>query len=395
MRFCFISAAATLCLTCAMVLNGCSTVPTSGPSGSAIGKVSDAKKANGIQLVDVNDLIARRLAASSTHTVLAEELPSVRTSPDAIQAGDVIEITIWEAPPALLFNDTMSTSSSSGSTATAASHSTTLPEQTVSSDGRINIPFAGSVKVAGHTPAEVEHDIAIKLKGKANDPQVIVRRTLNASSYVTVIGEVDHSTRMPLTPHGERLLDAIAAAGGVRQTVSKMTIQVARQGVVKSIALDTVIRDPRQDIRLQPDDIITAVYQPLSFVALGATGRNSEVPFETTGISLAEALARSGGLADMRADPSAVFIFRFEDADALDWPVQPVRKTPEGRVPVVYRIDLRDPANLFVARDFAMHDKDILYASNAPLAEIQKFMNVVGSLTNPVVGAATIQNDTN
>jgi polysaccharide biosynthesis/export protein len=97
----------------------------------------------------------------------------------------------------------------------------------------------------------------------------------------------------------------------------------------------------------------------------------------------------------MRADPSAVFIFRFEDADALDWPVQPVRKTPEGRVPVVYRIDLRDPANLFVARDFAMHDKDILYASNAPLAEIQKFMNVVGSLTNPVVGAATIQNDTN
>jgi polysaccharide biosynthesis/export protein len=388
------STVATLCLSCVLVLGGCSTVPADGPSGSAVRKSADSSKQTGIQLVDVDDLVARHLAEHGLRSALAAELPTAHRSADALEAGDIIEVDIWEAPPALLFSDTVISSSSTGAS-TTASHSTTFPEQTVSSDGSINIPFAGRVPVAGRTPAQVERDIAARLKGKANDPQVIVRRTTNGSSYVTVVGEVEHSTRMPLTPHGEHLLDAIAAAGGVRQPLTKMTIQVARQGVISSVPLDLVISNPAQNIRLQPDDVVTAVYQPLSFVALGATGRNSEVMFESTGITLAQALARSGGLADMRANPSAVFIFRFEDANALDWPNQPVRKTPDGRVAVIYRIDLRNPANLFVAQDFVMRDKDMLYAANAPLVEIQKFMAVVGSLTNPIIGVETIQNDSN
>ena len=123
---------------------------------------------------------------------------------------------------------------------------------------------------------------------------------------------------MPLTAKGERLLDALAAAGGVRQPVNKMTLQVSRSGQVQAMALDAIIRDPKQNIVLQPGDVITSFFQPLSFTVLGATGKNEEINFEAQGISIAQALARAGGLQDVRADARGVFLFRFESPDVLD-----------------------------------------------------------------------------
>ena len=126
--------------------------------------------------------------------------------------------------------------------------------------------------------------------------------THNYSSNATVVGEVNTSTRVPLVPGNERLLDAIAAAAGVRQPVNKMTIQITRDENVYSLPLETIIRDPKQNVPLLPGDVVTALFQPYSFTALGATGKNEEVNFETQGITLAQALARSGGLIDSRSN---------------------------------------------------------------------------------------------
>ncbi|KAJ3472924.1 hypothetical protein NLI96_g13199 [Meripilus lineatus] len=190
---------------------------------------------------------------------------------------------------------------------------------------------------------------------------------------------------MQLTPRGERLLDALASAGGVRQPIDKITLQVTRGSAVASLPLDVVIRDPRQNVPLQAGDVVTALFQPFSFTALGATGKNQEVNFEAQGITLAQALARSGGLEDTRSDARGVFIFRLENADALRWPTSPVRTTADGRVPVIYRIDLKDPNAFFVAQSFVMDNKDVLYVSNAPVTEIQKVLNLVFSVAYPVV----------
>jgi polysaccharide export outer membrane protein len=87
--------------------------------------------------------------------------------------------------------------------------------------------------------------------------------------------------------------------------------------------------------------VITVISQPLTFTALGATGKNDEIPFEAQGISLAQALARAGGLLDTRADAQGVFIFRFRAggcprvASARLCP-----QLPDGRVPVVYRLQI-------------------------------------------------------
>jgi polysaccharide export outer membrane protein len=261
-----------------------------------------------------------------------------------------------------------------------------MPEQMVNREGVVNVPFAGQIKVSGHRLDEIENEIVKRLHGKANQPQVMVRMLRNNTANVTVVGEVVSSTRMPLTPKGERLLDALAAAGGVRQPVNKMTLQLTRGDQVRSMPLESVIRDPKQNVYLQPGDVMTALFQPLSFTALGATGKNEEVPFEAQGISLAQALARVGGLQDAKADAMGVFIFRFEREAALEWGDKKPVLTPEGMVPVVYRLDLKNPASFFVAQSFPVRDEDVMYVSNAPAAELQKFLNLISTIIYPSLG---------
>jgi polysaccharide biosynthesis/export protein len=196
---------------------------------------------------------------------------------------------------------------------------------------------------------------------------------------------VVNNTRVPLTARSEKLLDAIAAAGGSKQPVHKTTVQITRGTTTVAMSLDTVIRNTQHNITLQSGDIITALYQPLSFTALGATGKNDEINFEAQGISLAQALGRVGGLQDSRADAQGIFIFRLENANALTWPRNPAAITPEGMVPVIYRIDLKDPASFFVAQSFMVQNKDVLYVSNAPAAELQKFANLIYTIAIPAI----------
>lgn len=80
-----------------------------------------------------------------------------------------------------------------------------------------------------------------------------------------------------------------------------------------------------------------------------------------------------------------MFIFRLEDRQALTWPSQPVRTTVNGKVPVIYHINLKDPDSFFVAQSFMMDNKDVLYVSNAPVAELQKVLNLVFSVAYPIV----------
>jgi len=371
-------------------LSACSFMTAAGPSTRAVNHADQQTVANAdIRIIDVTDAVARQVIASNRSALFSEILGDGMPAGSVIGAGDVLDIAIWEAPPAALFGVAGGDPRLTSSTSTA--RGTTLPEQMVNSDGRITIPFAGSVPAAGRTPQQIERDIMARLAGKAHQPQVIIRLVRNATSNVTVVGDIANSTRVPLTAKGERLLDILAAAGGVKQPVGKMTIQITRGDRVASLPLEAVIKDPHQNIRLQPDDVVTALFQPYSFTALGATGRNEELPFEGTGITLAQALGRVAGLQDLRADVRGVFIFRLEDPAALGLaPGAEVRTTPDGKVPVIYRIDMKNPAAFFIAQGFPIRNKDVLYVSNAPLADVQKFVNVLSSTIFPIASAATL-----
>ncbi len=377
----------SLVLLTVSLLSGCaSLLPSLGPSRHQIEAASHREGTVPLQIIEVNDDVTRQLRTRQTYRLFSETLGNQHLDRRTVGPGDVLDISIWEAAPATLFSVApISASLASGGGQLPTSRATTLPEQSVDDEGFIFVPFAGRIPAAGHTLEEIQKDIVARLTGKANQPEVLVRMTRNLASNVTVVGEVVTSTRVPLLPGSERLLDALAAAEGVRQPVSKMTIQVTRAEHVYSLPLETIIRDPKQNVPLMPGDVVTALYQPYSFTALGATGKNAEINFETQGITLAQALARAGALIDQQSNPKGVFIFRFEPKDALTWPNEPVKTTDDGLVPTIYRLDLTDPQSFFRIQNFLMADKDILYVSNAPITEIEKFLNVLFTVAYPVL----------
>ena len=208
------------CLGLMLALSGCATLPdwlsASGPSREQVQEKRDTGRIEGIHLIDVNDALARNLAQSKKLSQFIDVFPSNGTNNYLIGPGDIIEVSVWEAPPAMLFGSVV-LDPRAGPTTTRV---VTFPEQMVTPDGTITMPFGGRVPVKGRTTQEIEADIVKRLTGKANQPQVLVRVIKNNTSNVTVVGEVSNSTLMPLTPKGERLLDALAAGGGVKQPIN-------------------------------------------------------------------------------------------------------------------------------------------------------------------------------
>jgi polysaccharide export outer membrane protein len=373
------SGIAALCL----LLNGCGTMPgwisSSGASRQQVMEMPKEEETHleGVKLVVVNDALARRLAAGKVLGRFSDVFRDYTVNNYAIGPGDVLDVTIWESPPAMLFGAGLMDPTKPPSA--GVSSAVSFPQQMVSAAGTITVPFAGHVSVNGRDTQQIESEIARRLKGKANNPQVMVQVVKNNSANVTVVGEVTNNLEMPLTPKGERLLDAIAAGGGVKDPVSRVAVQLTRGNVTSTMALESVIRDPRQNVPLESGDVVTALFQPRSFSVLGATGKNDEMPLEAQGISLAQALARAGGVIDNRADARGVFIFRFEDAKLVNGP------DAKGVVPVVYQVDLRNPTSFFVTQNFPVQDRDVIYVANSPEAEFTKFLRLVISVASPSV----------
>ena len=104
-------------------------------------------------------------------------------------------------------------------------------------------------------------------------------------------------------------------------------------------------------------------------------------------------MARVGGLDDDKADPSSVFLFRFESGDLVSrlCPDRPI-SFGAGRVPVIYRLNLLDPMGLFLAQSFSIREGDMIYVSNAGGAQLMKFLRLVGTAFTPAVNGAQLYN---
>lgn len=166
---------------------------------------------------------------------------------------------------------------------------------------------------------------------------------------------------------------------------------MTRAGITRAMPLEHIIKDPIQNILVQPADVLTAYYQSLSFTVLGATGKNTEISFETQGITLAQALGRIEGLKDNQANSSALFIFRFEERENI--PLSHYKKVkPSFKIPVVYRVNLNDPETFFMAQNFFIKDKDVIYVANAPGAELYKFLRMIGAGLYPIGMANAMYN---
>ena len=364
---------------------GCSALPTAGPTVHDVmhQEVADAHKR--FDIVDVNEHVVEALLAEPKESFQARFKGYGRPPQPRIGIGDTLTVTIWEAASGGLFG------SSPIDHITTGSHSVTIPDQMVGSDGAITIPFAGRIPVAGRLPLEVQHDIESRLAGKAIEPQALVTINKSVTNTVTVEGEVVSGARVPLTLKGDRLLDVIAAAGGAKAPVYQTFVQLTREGVTVTIPMERLVSNPAENIYAWPGDTLTLVQLPQTFSVFGATTTNADTPFGAPKINLAEALAKSGGLADVRADPQGVFLFRFEPpavVNALHTASLPIG--PDGASPVVYRLNLKEAQNYFFAERFPVEDKDVIYVANAPSTDLLKLFTLVSTLTGPVISGVVV-----
>ncbi len=378
------------------MLSGCYMLPNDGPGFRDVNnqvKTEDPGVQNFL-LVDVNGHVIETMRTRSRPSI-AESFHSQAPAPNLmIGSGDRLNVSIYEAGTETLFSGSQ-TGSTSGGGAPPSARGVQIPEQTVSSDGKISVPFAGRIVVAGKTTEEVQQLIEKALAGKAARPQVLVSMVGNGSSKVTVVGDVVNGARVPLSSNGDRLLDVIAEAGGARSAPYETAISLTRGEATVTLPMSEVLRNPRENVFLQPGDSVVLTRQTKSFSAMGATGRTAQILFDSSGVNLIEAVAKAGGLTDGRADPRGVYLFRLEAQDvAKNLGLGDQVVTPGSLIPVIYRLDLTQAGGYFVGQGFEMRDRDIIYVASAPTNEVMKFLQLIGAAAQPVIQGVVIDRAT-
>lgn len=382
---------ATVCArVCAMALlvgglAGCAAMPSTGPTAAAI--VHAAQPHDPQRPFELIDLDAARITTLARFRPprLSARFPDRRPSPvQTIGVGDAIQVTIFEAGTGGLFT-------ASAGQLGGGSKNVTLPTQAVEADGTIGIPFAGRIRAAGRTPAQVAQAIEGALTGRALDPQAVVSIQQGRSGLVTVTGQVGAANRVPLSPQGDRLLDVLANAGGPSGNPNELFVQLTRGPSTAVSPLRAIIEAPTENVFVWPNDTIFVYREPQVFTAFGATGQSGNFPFEYERMTLAEAIGAASGLNDQRADPAGVFVYRLERRDAVCALLAYAPcEIPGELVPVVYRLDLRDPEGLFHARQMLVRNKDIVYVANSEVAELRKFLSLVGTVMSGVRSGAAL-----
>ena len=380
------SAVLLICLSGA-ALAGCAYLPTSGPTAGDV--IDRGVQENQIRydVVDVDPGVVAILLAQPAESFRTRFGKYGLPAAPKIGIGDTLSVSIWEAAGGGLFGTSPTEHVSAGS------RNVMIPEQIVARDGGISVPFAGRVPVAGRTTVEVQREIERRLAEKAIEPQVIVTIVKSVTYAATVSGEVVNGARVPLSVNGDRMLDLIALAGGAKAAVYDTFVRLSRNGVTVTMPMERLVSNPAENIYAQPGDVLTLVRVPQTYSVLGATGQNAQITFNAQRITLVEALAKAGGLQDLRSDPAGVFLFRFEPPTVVAALNAPQLGTgPDRTSPVVYRLDMSDANSYFLAQRFPVEDKDIIYVANARLNELQKFFTLLNTLTGPVITGIVVKN---
>lgn len=359
----------------ALLLAGCSALPGSGPTAAEIRRgAKPDQNTIGFRIVDVNadvvrDVTRRAMAADAALPTLVTLAAPGRN--DVVGPGDILTVGVYEVGVSLF-----GANSDTGATFDPSARGQSFPTVVVDRQGAITLPYVGRIEVAGRTPSEIQTLIERGLRGKSQNPQALVTVRLNVSDTVFVSGDVRRPGRFDLSLQNERLLDAIALAGGADYSSEDTVVRFTRGRNTVEERLARIRSGAGDDLVLIPGDRIELIKRPRSFLVMGASTRVSQVSFETGDLSLAEAVARAGGPTDSVADPSAVFLFRYDPAAA-----------GAGDQPVIYRLNMMQPVNYFLSQRFAVRDKDVIYIANAAANRPAKFVSIINQLFSPFVTA--------
>lgn len=367
---------AVLVLSAPLALASCASLPSSGPTGTAIRRAAEAKPGFNQYPFTLIEVESAKDIPGDTPLPAPSVLPLVRQPTDLLGPGDVLNITVYEAGVALFGNSALRNAASGGSEPSSTAER--LPAVRVDDNGYIRVPFVGRLRAAGRTVGELQEMIRMGLHGMSQDPQVMITVQESITNSIILAGEVAKPGRLVLSTNHESLVDAIALSGGYRGAAKDAVARVERDGQIFEIRMSDLLDAPEEDVRVAPGDRITLISRPQTFSVLGAPNRAEEINFSRSKLSLAQAVSLAGGANPNQGDAGAVFVFRYVPQ-------------PDGtQRPTVYHLNMMQPGAYLLSQQFLMRDRDVLYVGNARANQLSKFVQLLSQLFVPVATARAV-----
>lgn len=348
-----------------LILTACGSILSgAGPYSSSItSKAGDEDSNLPYKLVDVSPETvheyARKPAPPLSARISATDATTIR-----LVGGDVIKVTI-------------SDSAEGGVFAPLAAGGTVFGHVRVSAAGTITLPYVGSLKVSGYTLPQVDNAIRKRLSGSvATDPQVYSELVGDLSGSVLVAGAVKSPGRFSSLSGPLTILDVVNMAGGpvLEPHLINVTVRTGTQAY--TLNYDEVLSGGNRQLAPRSEVILERARQ--RFVAMGAVREPGLKDLPSRNPSLLEVLGSVGGLEENKADPQGVFVFRLNQ--------HPKEGEPAAEV---FRLDMRKPESIFLARSFEVLPEDAIYVTNAPVYEWQK---IISPIVQTLVLGRTINN---
>jgi polysaccharide biosynthesis/export protein len=266
-------------------------------------------------------------------------LPQGRDWRYVVGPGDVLSIIVFDNPALTLPAGPQRSAAESGFQ--------------VNGDGAFSYPYIGQVQARGQTVEQIRDDITRRLRNFISEPQVEVRVAAYNSQAVIIAGEVGSPNRQALTAVPLTLIDAINAAGGIRETGDPRIVSIRRGGQMFSVDIQGFLDQGLAENNpvLRNGDVVNVPRRRTEEAyLLGEVGSVGSVDLARDQVTLTQAITRAGGLRVSRADARGILVFRRHD--------ERIR---------VFQLDTSTPAGLLLGTRFVLEPGDVVYVLRSPL----------------------------